>query len=156
MQTAKRTTRRWGIAIAAIILALTASSASQARVIRIVIDERKPVADGRSFGQVGAYEYIRGRIFGEVDPKDPHNAIIQDIALAPRNSRGMVEYISTFTLYRPADLTKGNRVLLAEVPNRGGRTNPIVLQPGGSTPDFEASVLVFGYLLYQLVGKAIL
>ena len=30
--------------------------------------------------------------YGEVDPKDPLNAVITDIELAPRNSRGNVEY----------------------------------------------------------------
>ena len=135
---------RWRMASAAVLALLAASSASQARVLRIVVDERKAAAEGRSFGQAGAYEYIRGRIFGEVDPKDPRNAIIQDIAFAPRNARGMVEYISTFTLYSPTDLTKGNRVLLAEVPNRGNRTNPIILKADGS-PDLDATILAFGY-----------
>ena len=41
-----------------------------------------------SWGSVGAYEKITGTLSGEVDPKDRHNAIIQDLSLAPRNSRG--------------------------------------------------------------------
>jgi hypothetical protein len=31
------------------------------------------------------------RAFGEVDPHDVQNVVIQDIGLAPRNSQGMVE-----------------------------------------------------------------
>ena len=46
--------------------------------------------DGKSFGTVGQYEKIRGTAFGELNPLDPHNAVITDIALAPRNARGNV------------------------------------------------------------------
>src|SRR5581483_1619845 len=60
-----------------------------------------------------------GHAFGELDPKDPLNAIITDLQFAPRNSRGMVEYSATFLLVRPVDLSKTSGVLLYEVPNRG-------------------------------------
>jgi hypothetical protein len=36
-----------------------------------------------------------------VDPKHPLNAIIQDIELAPRNARGMVEYVTDVEQRRP-------------------------------------------------------
>ena len=42
-------------------------------------------------------------------PPDPHNAIIQDLALAPRNARGRVEYVATFALAKPVDLAKASR-----------------------------------------------
>ena len=58
---------------------------------------------------------------GELDPADPANAAIQDIGLAPRNARGMVEYSTNIELLKPADLTRGNRVLLFEVNNRGNK-----------------------------------
>jgi hypothetical protein len=90
-----------------------------AHVTKIVIDSRAVAFANRSFGSVGPYEMLRGRAFGEVDPKDRHNTIIQDIDLAPRNERGMVEYIATFTLLKPVDASKGNGVLFYEVPNRG-------------------------------------
>ena len=48
--------------------------------------------------RAGPYELIRGRVHGEVDPADRRNAIIQDLALAPRNARGRVEYVATFAL----------------------------------------------------------
>ncbi len=84
------------IAALSIALLLTAADA-QARVTRIVVDSRKsPNFAGASFGAAGPYETLTGRAFGELDPKDPHNSIIQDIALAPRNARGMVEYVASF------------------------------------------------------------
>ena len=56
---------------------------------------------------------------GEVDPRDPHNRIIQDLDLAPRNARGQVEYVATFALARPIDPTKASGVLIYQVVNRG-------------------------------------
>ena len=51
----------------------------------------------------------------------PANATIQDISLAPRNARGMVDYSTNIELLAPADLARGNRVLLFEVNNRGNK-----------------------------------
>jgi hypothetical protein len=98
-----------------------------AKVTRIVIDTAKsesPAYGGKTFGKVGQYEKIVGRAYGELDPKDPHNAIIQDIQLAPRNARGMVEYVATFTLLKPVDMAKASDVLIYQVVNRGRKTDP--------------------------------
>jgi hypothetical protein len=61
--------------------------------------------------ELSVYERISGRISGEVDPKDPRNAIIVDIGLAPVNARGMVDYSTDFQILRPADRSKGNKRL---------------------------------------------
>ena len=79
----------------------------------------QPTFQGRSFGAVGAYEKLVGRAFGEVDPNDPRNAVIVDIAHAPKNARGMVEYDMDFMILKPVDLAKGNHRLWFEVNNRG-------------------------------------
>ncbi len=75
-------------------LAVSASVVSaEARVVKIAVDAKvSPAYDGAALGIAGPYETITGRAFGELDPNDPHNAIIQDIKLAPRNARGMVEW----------------------------------------------------------------
>jgi hypothetical protein len=68
-----------------------------AHVTRIVVEHSESPAYGaRSLGRAGQYEILTGRFFGEFDPKDPRNVIINDIQLAPRNARGMVEYSATF------------------------------------------------------------
>ena len=106
------------------------AAAANAKVKRIAIDKSKsesPTYGGKSFGSAGPYEKIVGRAYGELDPKDPHNSIITDIQLATRNSRGMVEYVATFTLFKPIDMAKASNVLLYEVVNRGRK-----LEPGGS------------------------
>jgi hypothetical protein len=92
----------------------------QARITRIVVEHRDAAAyKGQSFKDAGAYERLAGHAYGELDPKDPLNAIITDLAFAPRNARGMVEYIATFSMAKPADLTKASGVLVYLVPNRG-------------------------------------
>jgi hypothetical protein len=99
-----------------------------------------------SWGSVGAYEKVTGTIAGEVDPKDRHNAIIQDLALAPVNSRGLVEYKADFVLIKPKDMTKANGVLRYDAPNRG---NILTLVDPVATPS-DAEYLERGYsLLYS-------
>ena len=112
--------RAAGIAAAGLV-AIVASGA-QARVTRIVVENKvSPAFDGASFGTAGQYETLAGRAFGELDPNDPKNAVIQDIKLAPRNAKGMVEYTATFQLVKPVDMTKASRLMWHDVPNRGGR-----------------------------------
>src|SRR4051812_13053415 len=97
------------VATLALIAGLAAPAAGQ--VTRIDIESRAPIAppgDGQPQGAAGPYEMIRGRIHGEVDPRDPHNRIVQDIDLAPRNARGKVEYVASFALARPIDLSKSS------------------------------------------------
>ncbi len=115
----------------------------EARVTRIVIEQREsPIADGKSFGSAGPYERLIGRAFGELDPKDPHNTIITDIQFAPRNARGMVEYVATFMLVQPMDLAKANGVLLYAVANRGNRITPAAVGLEG-----EEFFLKRGYII---------
>ena len=103
--------------------ALYSAPAAQARVTQVVITATEsPTFGGKSFGAVGQYERISGQIVGEVDPKDPVNAVIVDIDLAPKNPNGTVTYSTDFQILRPIDRTKGNKRLLYEITNRG-RTN---------------------------------
>ena len=108
----------WQYATLALAALLCAAPLS-AQVVRLEITSREPMNNGQPAGAAGPFELIRGRIHGEVDPKDPHNAIIQDLALAPRNTHGKVEYVATFALARPVDPAKASHVLLYQVVNRG-------------------------------------
>ena len=110
-----------GVVTAAVLLLPMAPSA-QAEVKKIVIDATiSPDFDGATFGSAGPYETIRGRVFGELDPNDPLNSIIQDISLAPRNENGLVPYVATFQIQKPVDMSKSSRLMWHEVPNRGRR-----------------------------------
>jgi len=105
----------------ALVLLLAAARDASARIVRIEILSRGTAYEGRAFGAVGQYERIVGRAYGEIDPRDRRNALINDILLAPRNARGMVEYAATFTLLRPLDPSRGNGVLLHDMVNRGNK-----------------------------------
>ena len=110
----------FGAALAALILG--PASPSEARVTRIEVDTKaSPAFGGQSFGAAGQYETLAGRAFGELDPKHPLNAIIQDIELAPKNAKGHVEYMATFFVVKPIDMSKSSRLMWHDVPNRGGR-----------------------------------
>lgn len=111
-----------------VVALLAHPSAAHAQVKKIVIEKTvSPAFDGATFGSAGQYETIAGRAFGELDPADPRNAIITDIALAPKNAAGKVEYIVSFYLVKPIDMSRASRLMWQDVPNRGGRVtiNPI-------------------------------
>lgn len=90
-------------------------------LVTFQITERKPYADGASFGAVGVYEHIEAIAHYEVDPTDPANASIVDLEFAPRNADGKVAFWGDVTLLRPLDASRANRALLLEAPNRGYR-----------------------------------
>lgn len=107
-------------AIALATVALLISVPSEARITRIEISAvESPTFEGATFGDVGQYEKLRGRAFGEVDPNDFADRKIVDIEFAPRNSRGMVEYSVDFLVIRPVDAAKGNGRVFYELVNRG-------------------------------------
>ncbi len=65
------------------------------------------------------YERITGKVYFAVDPKLAANQIITDIALAPRNEKGLVEFSADLEVLRPKG--KGNGTALVEISNRGGK-----------------------------------
>ena len=89
----------------------------------------------RRLHPAGPYEEIRGIAYGEIDPRDPKNALITDIDLAPRNARGRVEYRTTFTLLKPVDMTKSAGVLFYNIVNRGNHNGPNTWHVGGDPGD---------------------
>jgi Alpha/beta hydrolase domain len=108
-----RTLALVGVAAAA---SLAWAPPSDARVTKIIIDRIPTPLAGDA-----TYETITGRAFGELDPMDSHNSLITDIALAPRNANGMVEYIASFFIVKPVDMSQSSGLMWHDVPNRGGR-----------------------------------
>jgi Alpha/beta hydrolase domain len=93
---------------------------AEGRITKLLITTvQSPTFGGTTFGTVGAYEKLAGRAFGEVDPNDPRNATITDLAFAPRNAAGMVEYSMDVYLLKPVDMTRASRKLFYEANNRG-------------------------------------
>ena len=102
------------------VIMLVACQMAHARITKITIVRiESPTFEGRSFGKAGQYEKLAGRIAGEVDPADPHNSIITDISLAPRNARGRVEYETDIMILRPIDHSAGNHKVWYKLTNRG-------------------------------------
>jgi hypothetical protein len=86
--------------------------AAHANIVKLEITKVEPAGP--------THERITGKAHGELDPADPKNAVITDIELAPRNARGKVEYVTTFSLVRPTGTTTFSGVLIYTVVNRGG------------------------------------
>ena len=110
-----------GFAVVAGIL--VCSTPLHARITKIVVDEKiSPAfckgASCASYGDAGQYEQIAGRAFGELDPGDPLNKIIQDIGLG-KDPDGKVRYVATFVVTKPVDMAKASGLMWHDVPNRG-------------------------------------
>jgi Alpha/beta hydrolase domain len=132
-------------------------------ITKIVIDTTKSqtaIFGGQTFGtggSVGTYDKIVGTAYGQLNPNDPKNQVITDIALAEKNSLGMVEYSVDFFILKPSDLSKGSQKVFYESPNRGGKqyggfagmtgnaNNPGVAADINTTATYPAFLLNRGY-----------
>lgn len=70
--------------------------------------------------QADGYEVLKGRAWIALDPEDPADARVTDLALAPRDADGKVRFDADVEILRPADPARRNRRLLLEAVNRGG------------------------------------
>ena len=111
-------------ALIALGTGLVISLPLEARVTRIVIDSKTTVT-----GQTLAYEQIRGRAFGELDPADPKNAVITDILLGV-GSDGKVRYETPFTIVKPVNSADSSGFMWHGVPNRGGNATVSAVERG--------------------------
>ncbi len=128
--------------------AVFAAPVAEARITEVKITSRTPafVVGGipYSWPGVGTYERIVGIAKGEVDPSDPRNALIVDLALsqaqpAPgepgKTPNGMVAYAFNFYILKPAALGNGNHRVMYEPPNRGGKTWSALARVSGGADD---------------------
>ena len=130
--------------------AAVASRSSSSHITRIQIDKvESPTFEGKAFGAVGTYEKLTGKAFGEIDPQDATDHQITDIALAPRNARGMVEYSTDIFILKPVDLAKGNHRLLHHVNNRGNLGFQALNDGGGGNTPSKAADAGNGFLMRQ-------
>jgi len=145
--------RRFRLAPLALAVAgaLGCVGTAEARITKIdITTTESPTFGGFSWPGVGQYEKLAGKAYGEVDPLDPKNALIVDIELAPRNSRGMVEYAFDFYILKPIDLRRGAHKVMYEPPNRGGKTwSTFGRVPGGNDPGsiVDPTVLANAFLM---------
>jgi len=102
-----------------------------ARVLRVDVTSRQDVLNGKSFGDVGPYERVTGRVYFSVAVANPHNRRIVDLANAVNLKNGEVEFSADFIAVRPKDSRKGNGSMILENPNRG-HSRIISLVDGGN------------------------
>ena len=122
------------------------------------VSQREAVLGGQPFGHAGSYEMLSGRATFAVDPSDPANAPVVDLALAPQGADGMVRCSADWFLLRPVDPVRGNGVLLYDVVNRGNKTALASLQSAprnnhpGSAEDFGNGFLMRRGVTLAAVG----
>ena len=107
-------------------------SAAWAEVTRIEITSREPYEGGKIYGDVGAYERIRGKVHFAIDPLAEANRTIVDLELAPRNAEGGVEFSADLEILVPKDRSQANGALLYDVNNRGNRVCLRMFNGGGA------------------------
>jgi hypothetical protein len=119
----------------AVAVASTAQAAGTG-VTSVTVTGSGTAFGGCSIGSVGTYSFARGWAIDVIDPANPLNAVIIDIANAQKDSNGMVEVMFNFDIVYPTNLANGNGKVIADIPNRGGST---LTQPGrqagGNTPE---------------------
>src|ERR1700687_102785 len=128
---------------------------TEARVVRFVVEQRRPFNNGSSWGSSGAYERLDGTAYMEVNPRDPLNAVIVNLDRAPRNPRGMVEFNAPFFILKPVDMLRSNHRIYYAINNRGNKSGllshpPAVLLPSTNNPlfyDGDGLQLRLGYTI---------
>ena len=103
-------------------------------VSHLEITQRQPFADGRAFGDAGAYERLDGTIGFAVDPLHAANRAIVDLDKAERDAQGRVHFRADFCLLQPVDPARGRRRLLLEVLNRGRKLAPRMINHAAVAP----------------------
>lgn len=125
-----------------------------AEVSRFDITSHRDVAGGRSFGSVGPYERLAGKIYFLIDPANRRNQVIADLDKAPKNADGKVEMSADLVIFRPRDPGRGNGIALFDIVNRGGTVALNIFDgPVTNTPDGEVGdgfLLNRGYTIVQI------
>ena len=95
-------------AIVALVVTIFAAvgDRAEARVVRFVVEKVRPFADGKSFGDAGAFQRLDGTAFMEIDPNDPLNAGIVNLDKARKNAKGLVEFSAPFFIIKPVDILR--------------------------------------------------
>src|SRR5882672_810690 len=126
--------------LVATLLMVISAPLADARVVRLRIERREAVLNGRPFGAAGPYEKLVGKVDFGLDPTLPRNAGIVDLNLAPRNARGEVEASADFYMLKPVDSRRGNGRLFYEVGNRGGKGMLSTFQKAAGSADPTSDV----------------
>src|SRR5262245_26052712 len=125
----------------AVGLLLLLVHAASAEVVRVEIRRRD---------DAGTHERLIGRVYFAVDPDLPANRGIADLALAPRNASGKVEFSSDLLFFQPKDAGRARGTVFLEVVNRG-RDQSLAIMSGARQRDLSPAAwdLGDGFVLQQ-------
>ncbi|MDE1949891.1 MAG: peptidase, partial [Burkholderiales bacterium] len=98
-------------------------------------------------GAAGPYVVITGIVHGKLDPKNAANAGIVDLANAPVDAAGMVEYSTDVVILRPKSASTARRVLFYDVVNRGNKLALSSFVGGGALTTGAAPSAAFPSIL---------
>jgi hypothetical protein len=131
--------RRLGIAGllgAGLVAATSAAQAAGTGVTSVTITGSGSAFGGCSIGSVGTFSFARGWAIDVIDPANPLNAVIIDIAHAQKDANGFVEVMFNFDIVYPTNLANGNGKVISDIPNRSGSTlSAVGRESGGNTPE---------------------
>lgn len=125
-------THRWFLTAATTLILV---GSARAEVVRVEVEARQDVLEGKSFGEVGSYEKLQGKVYFAFDPKNPFNGRIVDLDRAERNEDGRVETWANFMALRPKEPNRASGVGLVEVSNRGGKASLRYFNAAGRSMD---------------------
>jgi Alpha/beta hydrolase domain len=100
--------------------------------------------EGCGFGDVGAYEELRGEASFAFDPHQPSSAMITDLERVPRDGDGLVHAAADLRILRPSDARRSNRGIFLDVPNRGNSIFERMTEPDPFGPSTRVT---HGWLL---------
>jgi hypothetical protein len=135
-------------AVCVALLLLVLADAAVAEVVRIDVQRRD---------DWGSHERIIGRVYFAIDPAAPANRAIADVAHAPKNRDGKVEFSSDLLFFRPKDARRARGTVFLEVVNRG-RDQSLAILSGAQQRSLspESWSLGDGFLLEQGFAVAFL
>lgn len=116
-------------------LAVLGAASAESRVVRLDVAKREVLLSGREFGLAGPYEKLAGTVVFALDPEDPANAAVVDLALGPRDDAGEVRFTADFYLLKPVHPDRGNGVLFYEAGNRGTKRILVTFQKAAASQD---------------------
>jgi hypothetical protein len=136
------------LGIATLLGAGAVAAASTAQAVTPGVQAITVTSSGLAFGgctmpignSTGTYSFKRGWAIELIDPANPLNAPIIDLALAQRDANGMIEVMFNFDIVYPTNAANWNGKVIADIPNRGGGTLATPgRQSGGNTPETSAA-----------------
>src|ERR1700680_1502102 len=133
------------VALTGLLVGLAAVQPSGARVVKLVVEQRTSFVGGADWGNAGPYELLRGTAYMEADPRNAHDAVIVDLANAPRSAGGLVAFNTPFMILKPVKMQRSNHKIFYAVNNRGNNLEGLLT----ATTASQVSGTDAGYAMTQ-------